>query len=261
MISHISHQQTGFFVRQLSAALALALSISLSAEVAQAATLVDDFSSTINTVPFPFRQVQQTGVGSNSGVPTVETGLTGVIGGSRQTTVSVTAGAATARARIFAGSPGSLQYTSSGVSSNLSLNYNNNGAGLGANISPFLGVSIPFGNVALGGAPSLPVTATITDAAANVATAVVAITTEGGQTLIIPAAAFAGLAALDLSNISSIRFTFDAGLGQEFTLNGPIQLLTPEPLAILGWSVVLMIGLAGWRYLGPRLRTADQRGA
>lgn len=258
MISHIFHRQTGLLIRQLSTALTLTLSIFLCADAgtARAATLVDDFSSTINTVPFPFRQVQQTGVGSNSGAPPVETGLTGVIGGSRQTTVGVTAGVATARARIFAGSPGSLQYTSSGVSSNLTLNYNNNGAGLGANINPFLGVSIPFGNVALGGAPSLPVTATITDAAANVATAVVAITTEGAQTLIIPAGAFAGLGALDLSNVSSIQFMFDAGLGQEFTLRGPIQLLTPEPLAILGWSVVLMIGLAGWRYLGPRLRAA-----
>lgn len=258
MISHILHRQAGLLIRQLSAALILTLSTFLYAAggVAQAATLVDDFSSTINTVPFPFRQVQQTGVGSNSGVPPVETGLSGVIGGSRQTTVTVTAGAATARARIFAGSPGTLQFTSSGVASNLTLNYNNNGTGLGANIALFLGVSIPFGNVALGGAPSLPVTATITDAAANVATAVVAITTEGAQTLIIPAAAFAGLAGLDLSNISSIKFMFDAGLGQEFTLRGPIQLLTPEPLAILGWSVVLVIGLAGWRYIGPRLRAA-----
>lgn len=256
MITHISPRQAGMLARQLSTALLIALSMSLSAGVAQAAVLVDDFSSTINTVPLPFRQVQQTGAGSYSGVPPVETGLSGVIGGSRQTTVTVTVGDTTARARIFAGSPGTLQYTSSGVDSNLMLNYNNNGAGLGANISPFFGVSIPFGNVALGGAPSLPVTATITDAAANVATAVVAITTEGAQTLIIPAAAFAGLGALDQSNISSIKFMFDAGLGQEFTLRGPIELLTPEPLAILGWSVVLVVGLAGWRYLGPRLRAA-----
>ena len=259
MVSHLFRRKASLRVRQLSAALAMALSIFLynGAAPASAAVLVDDFSSTINTPPFGFRQVQQTGIGSNSGVPAVETGLSGVVGGSRQTTVTVTAGAATARARIFAGSPGTLQYTSSGVASNLMLNYNNNGAGLNANISPFAGISIPFGNVALGGAPSLPVTVTLTDGGANTATAVASVTTEGGQTLIISAAAFAGLAGLDLTDIDIVKLMFDAGLGQEFTLRGPIQFLTPEPLAILGWSVVLMIGFVGWRSLGSRLRTAQ----
>ncbi|MCE9544127.1 MAG: hypothetical protein K8T25_01175, partial [Planctomycetia bacterium] len=63
-----------------------------------------------------------------------------------------------------------------------------------------------------------------------------------------PSAFGAALASLDLSNIFSIKLLFDAGLGQEFSLSGPITLLTPEPLALLGWSMVLMVGLVGCRY-------------
>jgi len=259
MITHISRGFRGLLFRQVSASLLLAMSTFLyGGGAARAEVLVDDFSDTINTMPFPFRLIQQTGPGSNSGVPAVETGLTGVIGGSRQTTVSVTAGASTAEAAIFAGSPGALQFTNpAGMTSSLSLNYNNNGAGLGANVPLFAGVSIPFGDVALGASPNIPVMATLTDAGANAATAMALVTTEGAQTLIIPAGAFAGLGALDLTNIASILLNFGAGSGTEFVLNGPIQiLLVPEPLAILGWSVVLVMGLAGWRYLGPRVRAA-----
>ncbi|MCE9545805.1 MAG: hypothetical protein K8T25_09855, partial [Planctomycetia bacterium] len=227
MLSSKTQQRTRSVSYHFAAGLLAAVFtvLNIGADAARADTVVDNF----HTSSSPFRNIQQTGVGSNVNT---ESGVPQVIGGTRQTTVSVTGGAATARARIFNGSPGNLQFTSSGVTSTMSLVYNNAGAGLAANIAPFMGVSIPFVSVALPAtAPTLPVTVTLTDGAANSASATVAVTSTGAQTLLIDPSAFgAALASLDLSNIFSIKLLFDAGLGQEFSLSGPITLLTPEPL-------------------------------
>jgi hypothetical protein len=142
-----------------------------------------------------------------------------------------------------------LSYSAGNSTGNLQLLYNNNGAGLAANVTPFFGISVPLLNLDLGNAPQLDVTATLNDGT-NSASDTVTVTTSGGQNLLIPPGAFAGL---DLTNLQSILIQFFAGPDTEFDV-GAIRILTPEPLALLGWTVVLLVGFAGWRCVASRVR-------
>jgi hypothetical protein len=129
---------------------------------------------------------------------------------------------------------------------------------LPANLSPFGGVNVPFTFVnGVSGANPLGVTVQLTDGT-NTATGSGQLTTNGAQTLLIDPSAFGGsLAGLDLTAITGIRFRFNASENNDFTI-GPISIvIVPEPLAILGASTVLLVGLAGWRFAGRGLRRAD----
>lgn len=196
-------------VGSLLAALALA-------EAAGAQTIIDDFSDAgLNTVSPP-GQARNT-IGTTT---VTDAGLTGVIGGSRTLIVTATAiagGSPEVRAGVIP-SAQVLDYSSTVLANGLvTLSYDANGAGLGADLS--LGDGIRFTVVA--DLSSLPydVTVTISDGT---------ITNSSTQT--IPVGGLQNLQFLygafptvNLSSVFSIAITFDPNLAGDLEVAAPVE--------------------------------------
>ena len=196
--------------------------------------------------------------GTPAGAPNMlsETNLTGVVGGAstvRKTSVS-SGGPGTVTAAIVP-SQNRIAYSSGGATGQLSINYSAPG-GLNAGFAPFLGMSIPLSDIELTGAMTpIPVSIKLTDGNGMMAVGMGQITTENDQTLFIPAASFANLNMLDLSDIDVIEYMFMTSPGQEFDIDGPLlEIMVPEPATVLAWLVVGACLAFGWKRYGHRLR-------
>ncbi len=200
----------------------------------EASILIDDFTDVQASWPLTVDTVGNTQTIN-------ESGLNNVLGGTRQTSVTLTSAAFPGlddlRINIFV-APGVFDYTStSEATGQLGLLYDAGGAGLNADFSNQIGLNIDFLAFDYGSAAALPITATMSDGV-NTATLTLSLNSVGAQSAFFSFGDFAGIGSLDLSAISSVSFEFDAGAGADFRIS-QINTIIPAPGAIA------LLGLAG----------------
>jgi cysteine-rich repeat protein len=192
----------------------LAAPLVLLALPAWAQTPIDLFADAgLNTVQPP--GIERTTVGSSSGT---DTGLSGVIGGTRQLTVEATAangGSPSVKAGVIPGLA-LFDYSSSVLADGLiRLLYDANGAGLNADLS--LGMGIDFDLVTDTSAVPYDVSLTLTDGATQTVTQIIA--TSGSQHIEFD---YDDFPLVDLSNVFSIELVIDPSLAGDFEIDGPL---------------------------------------
>lgn len=231
----------------LVAATLLASGVALGTSTASAAVVIDDFSDAVNAVGGlapPTGGVSLTSAPASTS--TSETGLSGVIGGSRDGAFNLTGtGAASNLTAFVAGGVFStaLNATATG---DYSLTYDASGAGLGADFTLASGIEVVISaldSAAAGGAGT-SFTIDLVDGDASTHSQTITTTTEGAQTLFFGFGAFSDAGNLDVSNIFSITFSFtpnQAGDVDVELLQTRDQII-PEPASLAVWSLMGLVG-------------------
>ena len=222
--------------------LAVSVLAGLVAGSASADIIIDDFSSVGIPTPWPVL------INTISSVDVLETGLTGVIGGARYSTVRATfleeLGLDFVQAAIVPNFGMILDYSStSGANGDWNLQYDANGAGLNANFSTINDIVLGFSRFDFANDQPLPVLVTLFDGA-NFATLSRSLTVPGPQGLHFEFAGFAGIGSLDLASIQSVGVFLDPALAADFRLSGITGVPAPGSLALLA---VGSLALAGGR--------------
>lgn len=198
----------------------------LPAVAARGGMVIDDFSDVASPSPWPMNMT------SPNVVSVTESGLTGVIGGTRLTTLSGFvfdfAGLDDIRATI-APQFGVLDYASSvGGDGDLLVAY------VGQFVADFSGdalIQVDFAGFDMGANMPMPVTVTIGQGAVT-ANLTQMLTRAGPQSLAFNFSEFANLAAVDLSSITALTFNFNPGPGGDFRVSG-ISSVVPEPTTLV----------------------------
>jgi len=237
----------------LAAAFSVALAftfVDTSPAAAQTEIVIDNFSSTGIGGPY---FLSDPGFSSFGEMP--PSGVIGAGSTTRTVTITRTNASGSVTAGVVPGVPGLLQGGASNTATGQLTTSYTAGGGLNANLSSFLGVAVDVATFGAGVPPAgVPVSVTLTDGDSNSSTGMATITGTGE--LLIPPSAFAGLNALDLSDIDSIDVVFDISFGQDFEINS-IVALTPEPVTILLWSCGLFGFGIFWKKFGHRIRKAE----
>ena len=197
----------------------------LSGVAARGGLVIDDFSDVTSPNPWPVS------ITSPNVVVVSETGLSGVIGGTRLTTVSVfffdLVGLDEVRADIVAGA-GMLDYTSSvGANGDLRVAY------VGDFVADFSGdawIQIDFSGFDLGAELPMPVTVTLWNGITT-ASLTRMLTEPGAQSVAFHFSDFANIDTVDLSSVDTLLFEFDPADGGDFRI-GRIGSVVPEPTTL-----------------------------
>ena len=201
-----------------SAALAAAVSVVglTGAGPVGAQQIIDDFSDAGSNTVSPPGQARTT-----LGTTTVtDAGLTGVIGGSRSLTITATAiggGSPEVRAGVMPGAQ-VLDYSSTVLANGLmTLLYDANGVGLGADLS--LGDGIQFSIVADASSTPYDVTVTISDGSIT-ESSTQTVPVSGLQNLQFLYTAFP---TVNLASVFSVAITFNPNLAGDLEVAAPVE--------------------------------------
>lgn len=194
---------------------------------------IDDFSTTTS----PGLMLTAPGMVSHS-----DLGIAGVAGGDRHMTLWATQASSIVNGVGFEVLLDAGAYRS-GPAAEGALELLYDGATLASDIGPwldFLFVDFLMFDNAFG--VDLDITATISDGV-NTASLTIPVTAAsiGPYTVAFDVDTFSGIGLLDLSNITSIGFFFDAGVAQDFELSA-IRFQIPEPSAVVLASVACLAG-------------------
>jgi hypothetical protein len=215
----------------LAAGLALPVSTSHASVI-----VIDDFSDAPGAWPISLFAPGTTSL--------TEAGLTGVLGGVRETTVSMTSAANPGLDFLqatIAPALGLFDYNSSaGTDGSVSFLYDAGGAGLSAFFANQLGIEIGFTLFDHAGGVPLPVTIVLTDGM-NTATLTQSLTAPGGQTLQFLFADFANIGALGLAYVQSVEVILDAAIGADFRVS-QISTIVPAPGSIALLALAAFVG-------------------
>ena len=208
-------------------------SVMLSGVAARGGMVIDDFSATATPTPWPVS------ITSPNVISITETALSGVIGGTRLTTLSAfffdLVGFDEIRANIVPNF-GVLDYASSvGVNGDLRIAYVGT---FQADISGDLFIQIDFSGFDLGGGTPMPVTVTIGHGAVT-ASLTQLLTGAGSQNVVFNFSEFDNIGAVDLTSIDAMLFEFNPGAGGDFRIGGIVSVI-PEPT-----TLVMLIAGAG----------------
>ncbi len=216
----------------------------MSPAAVQAVSILDDFDS-----PLTGQVVSLTNPTAGSTASNVETGLAGVVGGSRAlalTAQAVFAGGSQAQAEInLTTSPGNFQLTNSiRIDSLVTIGWDANGGGLNTDLSAFTGLALE------GVENDLSTTYKIT------------LTTSGGGSSSLTLTAGAGFAgnldfsfgsftgSVDLADVDALVLEIDGARGADVIIDRLVAV--PEP----GTALALGLGLTGLGWLGRRRQAA-----
>lgn len=191
--------------------------------------LIDDFSDVSTSWPIT--------ISSPNVLSVLETGLTGVVGGRRLTTLSAFVfdieGLDQVRATI-APQFGVLDYASSvGADGDLRLGYVGE---FTADLSGDVFIRVDFAGFDMGGNVPMAVTVELGHGALT-ATLTQMLNGVGVQSLAFNFSEFDNIGAVDLSSISAMEFRFNPGAGGDFRIDG-ISSVVPEPATL----VMLFVG-------------------
>lgn len=205
----------------------------LGTSTARGGLVIDDFSDVSTPTPWPLS------ITSPNVLAVTETSLTGVVGGTRLTTLSgfvfLLEGLDRVRATV-APNFGVLDYASSvGGDGDLRLAYVGD---FSADLSGDQFIQIDFSGFDLGMGVPMPVTVTIGHGAVT-ASLTHLLTEVGSQSLAFNFSEFTGISAVDLTSISAMDFRFDPAAGGDFRIGG-ISSVVPEPTTL----VMLVAGAA-----------------
>ena len=221
----------GYSQRKLIGALFVAALAALPCLEARAGLVIDDFSDVGAPNPWPVSTT------APAVLPVMETGLTGAIGGTRLTTLSVfffdIGGLDEVRTSV-APDLGVLDYQSTvGANGDLRVAY------VGDFVADFSGdamIQIDFAGFDLGAESPMPVTVTLWNGI-DVASLTQVLTDPGPQSTMFAFSEFSNIENVDLSGIDTLLFEFDPGDGGDFRV-GQIQSVVPEPATL----VLLLVG-------------------
>lgn len=198
--------------------------------------MIDSFSDVAAPNPWPVSTTIP------AVLPVFETGLSGVIGGTRLTTLSGfffdIVGLDEVATNIVP-QFGVLDYTSSvGANGDLRVAY------VGQFAADFSGdafIQIDFSGFDRGNARGMPVTVTLANGA-TIASLTQRLTEIGPQSVAFNFSDFRNIDAIDLASVDALLFEFDPGAGGDFRI-GEISSIVPEPasllLLLLGSGVVI----------------------
>lgn len=208
---------------------------------AQSAILIDNFSDVTGSGSTLTINVESLPTPTASSITVAQSGLTGVIGGSRSLTIERTATTGTGVRRVTGEisdlAPAFFEYTSSTGADGFALLAYGTSSDLNYNFLSESGFIIDFdGYDAPNGNPLVVTIELVSSAGSGSATA--NLTTNGGQVQID--FSNAGYAAVDFSDIDKINVKFDPNRGGDFEVN-KITTVTavPEP------SSAALLGLGG----------------
>ncbi len=209
---------------------------------ASAGLVVDDFSDVDNPNPWPVSTTIP------AVIPVLESGLSGVVGGTRNTTLSALVldlvGLDEVKTNIVPNF-GVLDYTSSvGGNGELELSYV---GPFDVDLSGDAFIQIDFVGLVLGSKLAMPVTVTVAHGATT-ASLTHTLIAPGAQSVEFEFVDFAGIDLVDLGSITTMLVEFDPGAGADFRLS-QIQSVVPEPATL----VLLLVG-AGVVLRRPRRR-------
>ena len=196
---------------------------------ARGGLVIDDFSDVSETWP--------QSITSPNVLLVNETNLSGVVGGTRLTTLSAFVfdieGLDQVRATI-APQFGVLDYASSvGADGDLRLGYVGK---FSADLSGDAFIQIDFAGFDMGG--NVPMTVTVEiGTGALTATLTQMLVGVGAQSLAFNFSEFTGIGAIDLAGIDALEFRFNPGAGGDFRIAG-IASIVPEPATL----VMLLVG-------------------
>ena len=205
----------------------------LCAVSARGGMVIDDFSAVADPTPWP------ASITSATVLAKFETGLAGVLGGTRLTTLSGFAfdieGLDEVRANIVP-KFGVFDYASSvGADGDLRIAY----VGVfEADLSGDAFIQIDFAGFDLGSATPMPVTVTLGHGALTASLTHV-LTGAGPQNVAFNLSEFNNISAVDLTSIDAMLFEFGPGAGGDFRIGG-ISSVVPEPT-----TLVMLIAGAG----------------
>lgn len=206
--------------------LSLAVFFLATCGLANAATIIDDFSQGGFSVA----------VYSNSTTGTVQQPVANVLGGMRYGSVAVPAGGIqiegldNVQLSSFP-TAGILNYESSvGAEGTAGLRYYDDDQFIG-DLSGALSIQIDFSLVDLGLGGPMDVTVSLEDGSDNNATLLQTITTAMPQSLVFPFAAFSGIGGLNLADLHEVDILFDPGQAADFRITQIIADV-PEPTAL-----------------------------
>ncbi len=176
------------------------------------AIIIDDFSSAVTTLQPP--GIKQTGPGTATGT---DPGLSGVIGGVRKLQVTVTSEPANQGVRVGVIAAATILSYASDDSANgkMTLLYDAGGAGLGADLSSALNLSVNvfFADAA---APPYTVEVTLVDSSAKIASVTQTILISGARIIDFPFSSFTGV---NIANIFSIKIAIDPNTAADILLD------------------------------------------
>ncbi len=205
----------------------------LSCANVRAGMVIDSFSDVASPNPWPVSTTVP------AVLPVFETGLTGVIGGTRLTTQSAfffdIVGLDQVQTNIVP-KYGVLDYSSSvGANGDLRLAYVGD---FEADLTGDLFFQIDFLGFDLGSKSPMPVKVTLGDGATTTSLTQT-LTTPGAQSVLFNYSEFDGIGAVDLASINAMLIEFDPGSGGDFRI-GEIKSAVPEPN-----TLVLLLAGAG----------------
>lgn len=211
------------------------------------AALIDNFTSVNVGVS---QQASVIGAGSNSDT---DTGLAGVIGGSRNLTINTTSGTNSSDLTVLTGPQTLNLNTGAGNNSAGTILWNANGAGLGGVDLTDAGASNKFDLEVLFADNNLGVQISVTETAGaggSTATYSQNLGAIASSTFVgIPFASFTNFANVDFSQINSISLMLSGPASQDAIVR-LVQTTgsgVPEPASIALWSV-LGLAVAGFAY-------------
>lgn len=203
----------------------------LPAVAARGGLVIDDFSDVAGSNPWPVSMT------SPSVISVFESGVSGVLGGTRLTTLSGFvfdfSGLDDIRATL-APQFGVLDYASSvGADGDLRIAY------IGEFVADFSGdalIQIDFAGFDMGAGMAMPVTVTIGEGAVT-ASLTRQLTSAGPQSVLFNFSEFTNIGAVDLASINALSVSFNPGPGGDFRIGG-ISSVVPEPTTL----VMLFLG-------------------
>lgn len=218
----------------------VALAIGASASSASAVIVIDDFSDIEEPSQWP---VVLDTLGSTM---VEETGLSGVAGGSRVSTITADAfvdpGVDDVEVTVAA-SIGRLDFASTaGAEGSLGLLYDSQGAGLNLDFSGEEQIVLPFLLFDSANNAPMPVTVSVTDGSGTTASLTRMLTTPGAQFVIFEFDQFTRGITFDFADVDAIEIEFDAAMATDFRV-GAISTVIPAPGAL----AVFGLGLLGAR--------------
>lgn len=172
-----------------------------------------------------------------------ETGLSGVLGGQRKSTIEFTSLTSPSNGQQVRGvmdtsGPGVLSFNQDNLANGkLTLQYNF----AATNFATHAGLAIDFLNIEAG---TTTITVTITDGGSSTSSQTLNIPPPGTGpfTLFLPFTGFTGTA--NLATLTSISFVIDGSTSQDFGINNLYAYEVPEPMSLTVFGVLAIGGVA-----------------